>query len=242
MQLYVGDWLNDEKLSLCLPSTRGIWIDILCRMHQKNRCGKLSGTVEEIARLARCSPVALNLAIDDLKAHKTATVRFCNGVVTFINRRMYREAKSRELTRLRVLKIRSNARVTPYARALQNQSQRSEASHTHPAFSERPNFEEVKTYADRIGLAEWRARDWFDEMEGVGWVDNKNRPVKRWQSIVDRVKVWWEADGRPKGPKTYGNHSQNSKENHRNHGIATDPAEQGKRITDALERKAEKPL
>ena len=58
----------------------------------------------------------------------------------------------------------------------------------------------MKFEAARIGLAEWKARDWFDEMEGCGWLDHKGRRIQRWQSVLARVKTKWEADGRPAHP------------------------------------------
>lgn len=69
-------------------------------------------------------------------------------------------------------------------------------------FQEYPPWELVKAFADQVGLAEWRARDWFDEMEGCGWIDHQKRPIFKWQSVLMRVKAWWDADGRPSGPKS----------------------------------------
>lgn len=66
--------------------------------------------------------------------------------------------------------------------------------------AEHPSLPEVLATAEMIGLSEWKARDWFDEMEGCGWLDFQHRPVVRWQSILNRVKVKWEADGRPDSP------------------------------------------
>ncbi len=60
-----------------------------------------------------------------------------------------------------------------------------------------PQWGRVQAYAGTIGLAEWKARDWFDEMEGVGWIDHLSRPIRNWQAILRRVKTKWEADGRP---------------------------------------------
>ena len=60
-----------------------------------------------------------------------------------------------------------------------------------------PSWSLVKSHAEMTGLAEWKARDWFDEMEGCGWVDYRGRKVCKWSSIMDRVKAQWEADGRP---------------------------------------------
>lgn len=68
------------------------------------------------------------------------------------------------------------------------------------SFCERPSRKEVEDRAEIIGLAKWKAGDWFDEMEGCGWLDFQHRPVKRWQAILNRVKAKWEADGRPTQP------------------------------------------
>lgn len=68
------------------------------------------------------------------------------------------------------------------------------------AFAEEPSWEEVWMHAQRIGLAEWKARDWFDEMQGVGWLDYAKRPIQKWSAILNRVTRKWEADGRPMGP------------------------------------------
>lgn len=66
--------------------------------------------------------------------------------------------------------------------------------------AERPSFDEVAAYAQTISLAEWKARDWFDEMEGCGWIDFQHRPVVAWKPMLNRVRTKWEADGRPMHP------------------------------------------
>ena len=58
----------------------------------------------------------------------------------------------------------------------------------------------VLAHAHRIGLAPWKAEDWFNEMEACGWLDFQSRPIRNWQAALQRVKVKWEADGRPSGP------------------------------------------
>ena len=96
--------------------------------------------------------------------------------------------------------------------------------------AERPAWEEVKAQAVFIGLAEWKARDWFDEMEGIGWLDYNHRVVCRWQSILARVRTKWEADGRPAHPPAARNGS---------HGIRPLSPLDIKTILVAKERKAE---
>ena len=63
-----------------------------------------------------------------------------------------------------------------------------------------PTLKEVQAWASMNMLSPWKAEDWWNEMEGCGWLDHLKRPVKRWQSIIARVRVKWEADGRPSGP------------------------------------------
>lgn len=67
-------------------------------------------------------------------------------------------------------------------------------------FPEYPNWELVMAKAEMIGLATWKAKDWFDEMEGCGWLDHAKRPIQSWEAVLQRVKTKWEADGRPSGP------------------------------------------
>jgi len=63
-----------------------------------------------------------------------------------------------------------------------------------------PSLQEVLTRATFMGLAAWKAEDWFNEMESCGWLDFQHRPVVKWQPLLNRVKSKWEADGRPSGP------------------------------------------
>lgn len=66
--------------------------------------------------------------------------------------------------------------------------------------AETPGENEVKFYAQTIGLAEWKALDWLDEMKGAGWLDFNRRQIVDWRAVMRRVKTKWEADGRPSTP------------------------------------------
>ena len=96
IQFYTGDWLKDPRLSMCSALTRGIWMDFLCAMHELDRVGELRGTTDQLARVARCSPVEVVQALDELSASLTAGITQRNGVYTVINRRMKREYTERE--------------------------------------------------------------------------------------------------------------------------------------------------
>ena len=63
-----------------------------------------------------------------------------------------------------------------------------------------PAWEQVREHANVIGLAEWKAQDWFNQMEANGWLDHQANPILKWKAAFARVKTKWEADGRPSGP------------------------------------------
>ena len=114
-QFYPGDWVQDTRI--LTPLTRGIWIDMLCFMWRAIERGKLEMTYDQYARLLSCEASEVKTAIEELQATNIADVKTgsalhvtgCNGFVTVINRRMYREEKERKLTRSRVQKFRETA-------------------------------------------------------------------------------------------------------------------------------------
>lgn len=116
---YTGDWMKDPNLSKCSAATRGIWMDLLCAMHENGRTGIITGTITELAQMCRCSEREMRYTIVTLRKNEVAEIRKCNArsqQVTVVNRRMNREHKVREATRLRAQKHRAkshgNADVT----------------------------------------------------------------------------------------------------------------------------------
>lgn len=111
-----GDWLKDPKLSMCRPETRGIWMDLLCAMHESSRSGKVTGSLQQLTQVARCTTAEMSRAIEELKATKTADVTVHHENVTVINRRMFRDAKKRESDKLRQQRHRGHGSVTASSR------------------------------------------------------------------------------------------------------------------------------
>lgn len=100
-------WRSDKLVALLPTLERGIWAECLFAMRlEQPFTGILSGTHEELARLARCSDVEMAQTIHALKKYKTADVYERNGIVTLINRKMNREHKARQSGRLRVTRHR----------------------------------------------------------------------------------------------------------------------------------------
>lgn len=108
-----ADWRHDTG---CLsPATKGVWIDLLCTlwpvgiktMPESNWCRELGATEAEFLA-----------AIQELTCFDVAKIsRVSNGDVTVESRRMAREAKAREHTRLRVSRHRATVVVTPSKRS-----------------------------------------------------------------------------------------------------------------------------
>ncbi len=67
------------------------------------------------------------------------------------------------------------------------------------SLAEIPSLKEIKAYASTIGLVEWKAIDWFQKQEAVGWMMN-NQKIRAWRPLLARVKTFWEADGKPLQP------------------------------------------
>ena len=128
LQFYPGDWLKDPALGMCSLATRGVWIEMLCLMHENGRSGVLAGTVEQLARTCRATPKEMAEALNELNSTGTADVversearhnsppvsRKCPdlsprspAIVTVINRRMSREQNAREYERLKKRRQRS---------------------------------------------------------------------------------------------------------------------------------------
>ncbi len=102
IMFYTGDWMKDPHLATCSPATRGIWIDMLCLMHENSESGKLTGTVLGLSRACRCTPDELLLCLNELHQSGTSNitplpiVTQSHSVVTVSSRRMMRESDRRK--------------------------------------------------------------------------------------------------------------------------------------------------
>lgn len=99
MQFYVSDYILDTQM--LAPATRGVWVDLLCAMHQQGRTGELAGTPEELARASRCSVQEFQNAVEELSKKGVAEVEKREEFYSIINRRMRRECKERRQAKLR---------------------------------------------------------------------------------------------------------------------------------------------
>jgi len=108
MKFFPNDWLGDHTVTLLSPASRGIWIDLLCVMSNQPARGIVTGTVEQLARLARCSGSEMENFLHESEHGLCDTIRDGNGLVTLKNRRMLRDEKARKQTAERVARHRRN--------------------------------------------------------------------------------------------------------------------------------------
>ena len=96
-QFYPGDYLRDMRLRQCSVESRGVWMDMLCLMHQGLPYGHLrdeSGdiTIKSLARLVGLSPSQLGKCLCELEAHAVFSRDEHGGI---FSRRMTRDEEIR---------------------------------------------------------------------------------------------------------------------------------------------------
>lgn len=150
-QFYPSDWARDlEEHPL---EIEGAWIRICCKLWWAEKRGEQTKTLTQWARILRCDEDTADKIIRYIENERIGDVfRNGNGNVTLMSRRMARDEKIRELTRLRVYKHRNkkacNAGVT-------QKKQRSSSSSSY-----------TKVHIDLNDLPEWLPKDlWLDFIE-----------------------------------------------------------------------------
>jgi uncharacterized protein YdaU (DUF1376 family) len=190
---------------------KGAYIMLLC--HQWDH-GFVPGDPRELVAICGCSHAVIQPVLSE-KFQKISV----NFPEKFQNSRLEHErkishdsyAKKRDSGRI-AANARWHPQCHPTAPAMPppSQSESKSESDLHerekaepsPNFpeAERPGIPEVTAYAQTIGLAQWKALDWLNEMNGGGWLDYNHRPIADWRAVLNRVRTKWEADGRPSAP------------------------------------------
>jgi hypothetical protein len=217
-QFYPGDWRKDPGVQALDFHDRGVWLEIICLMHESEERGKLmlNGAPmpeEALARLLGLDKQNLTNVLTTLLTYGVASR--CEKSGALMCRRMVRDENIR--------KIRTEAGKKGGNPALVNQKPTTEVkqkstpsssssssdedvTHSHSAREgldcadeprEIPDIRQILAYADRIGLAAWRAEDEWNRLESNGWLDGKGHKIRKWGPYFTRVKTWWESDGRP---------------------------------------------
>lgn len=173
MKFFPGDWSTDPALTLCAPATRGVWIDLICAMHEFDQSGKLRGTADQLARFARCTTVEFVQAMTDLQTSMAADVAERNGVYEICNRRMAAAYKIRKSVADRVQRHRNknrngvcNAGETPQRLDVRDQKTKNPPPPNFSADSKSSEWQEVEEILLGFGVA--KAADAVRAVQAAG--------------------------------------------------------------------------
>lgn len=98
---YSGDWLKDPSLRACGLAARGLWIDMLCFMHQSPDLGHLRSpagkplTIEQLSRMTGSQPSEVSALVAELESLGVCS-RTEDGAIYC--RRMVRDEEKRRLS------------------------------------------------------------------------------------------------------------------------------------------------
>jgi len=202
-QFYPADWLSSQRVSLLTLEEEGAYIRLLCYCWKN---GELPNDMKQLAQL-------IGKGGSVLLATKVATMFQADGC-RLLHDRLDELRSEREQW---VEKSRKGGLASAAKRAKQretgetdskggcnlvgdclqpkgNTSSSSSSIVTHTG--EVPSKSEVVAYGEIIGLAPWKAEDWWLDMEAKGWYMGTTE-VRNWQAGLTRAKQYWEADGRP---------------------------------------------
>jgi len=171
---YTGDWMKDPRLSLCKPATRGVWIDLLCAMHEFDRSGELRGTTDQLARLARCSTEELVSALTELQTTGAADLLQRNGTWAIANRRMKKEAITREK--------RAVAGSIGGSKSGANRQQKPDTDNEDECESQ------IIQYCISLGLPASDGKAVFAKWQGNNWT-NGGQAIRDWKATIRSWKL-----------------------------------------------------
>jgi hypothetical protein len=217
-QMYPGDWMKDPTLRAVSSACRGLWIDMLCLMFESPKRGYLmlsSGlapTAEQLSRMTGNAESETKSMLDLLENCGVFS-RSEEGII-YCRRMVRDERKRRKCQRAGKLGgnptlkgavkggVNRDANRKPTPSSSSSSSPSGIESRERESFAERPSLKEVTDYATspHCGLAAWKAEDWWNEMEGSGWVDHLRRSIHDWRAVLRRVACRWRADGAPSAP------------------------------------------
>ena len=202
-QFYPADWLSSQRVALLTLEEEGAYIRLLCYCWKN---GELPNDMEQLAKL-------IGKGGSVLLATKVATMFQADGTRLLHDRlNSLRSEREQWLEKSRKGGLASAAKrakqretgkndskggcdlVEDCLQPKGNTSSSSSSIVTHTG--EVPSLDEVLAFGSMIGLAEWKAEDWWLGMEAKGWHMGATE-VRNWQAGLTPAKQYWEADGRP---------------------------------------------
>jgi hypothetical protein len=176
-QFYPGDWLNDASLRMVSIGARGLWIEMMCLMHQGSEYGylKVNGKVILASNLSRMVGATLSEAEGYLEELESAGVFSRDDDGCIFSRRMIRDEKIREaraaggskggnpalLGKKRGLEeVADKDNLPPNLGITPSSSSSSSSSVDKPKTTRAPRFD-AQAHLESLGVDSAVARDWL---------------------------------------------------------------------------------
>jgi hypothetical protein len=222
-QFYPGDWRKDVGLQSLDYQARGVWIEMLCLMHESERRGVLTLNGQAmpdpaLARLLGIEEVLLKQILTTLLNHGVTTREDATGAL--MSRRMVRDEKLREIRancgkqggNPLLLKQKPTTRVNqkPTPSSSVSSSSSSADDTEEDALRPAPPVEAIKKPRRELPTLEaWTAAakelhpDWptddalnaWEHYEKVGWKTGKNR-IEKWRFCIGTCyRNWLRREG-----------------------------------------------
>src|SRR5687768_4522609 len=64
LQFYPGDWQANPKLRRCSHAEKGIWLDVICILHDQDEYGIIRWPLKDLALAVHAKPTALQTLVD----------------------------------------------------------------------------------------------------------------------------------------------------------------------------------
>lgn len=199
-QFYPGDWLRDTALRLCTLEARGLWIDMICLMHEGNPYGHLRVSLKDILPpdLARIVGVSLPTVEGYLKELEDAGVFSRTEQGTIFSKRMVNDeilrnkrANGGNLSKNNpnvpqkkvILEGYPSDHPSPPSLGVSPSSSSSSSNNIIMIKFKKPSVEEVAEYANSLGF-DLDATHFLDYHETRGWKLKGGVSVKDWKACI----------------------------------------------------------
>ncbi len=211
-QFYPGDWMRSTDLRSCSVGARGLWMDMLCLMHEGTPYGhlKVNSVVIQPVNLARMVGASVEEVEGWLLELETSGVssKGANGIYS---RRMVRDQKLR-LKRIENGSLGGNPSLTSPKQSVNNEVnhkdntnhkqmvadadadadiskegvQGEEPKRVPRGLTIPPEKQWVIDYGRRIQLPQADCEEFFDYYEAREWV-SKDSKIKNWEA---QIRLW----------------------------------------------------
>lgn len=158
-QFYPGDWLRDAALRACSVQARGLWIDMLCFMHEGSPYGylKVNQKVIQLDKLAAMVGLPVKETARYLEELQEAGVYSVDEAGTIYSRRMVKDEYKRNIRaeagakggNPNLLKQKDNLNLNPQDNLVNMQTERQNLT---PSSSSSNNINIYKTIFDQARI------------------------------------------------------------------------------------------